>query len=83
MVFCNSPNIFQEIISKLFKGFDMVFAYIDYVLLITKNAFKDYLKYLGRVLHKIAEEWLKINAEESFFGQTKTEYISFWVRKIG
>ena len=29
---CNGPNIFQEKISELFDGFDMVCAYIDDVL---------------------------------------------------
>ena len=36
---CNGPNIFQENISKLFDGFDMVCAYIDDVLITTKNNF--------------------------------------------
>ena len=33
----NSPAFFQEHISELFEGFDMVCAYIDDVLAITKN----------------------------------------------
>ena len=41
---CNNPDIFQEKISKLFDGFDMVCAYIDNVLVISKNNFKDRLK---------------------------------------
>ena len=40
---CNSPNIFQEKISKLFEGLYMMRAYIDYVLVITKNYFKDHI----------------------------------------
>ena len=32
---CNSPDIFQENISELFDGFDMVRAYIDDVLVIS------------------------------------------------
>ena len=34
---CNSPDIFQENISELFEGFDMVRAYIDDVRLRTKG----------------------------------------------
>ena len=37
---CNSLNIFQEKISKLFDGFDIVRAYIDDLLVITKNNFE-------------------------------------------
>ena len=34
---CNSPDIFQEKIYKLFDGLDMVRAYIDNVLVTTKK----------------------------------------------
>ena len=36
---CNSPDIFQEKIFKLFDVFNMVCAYIDGVLIIAKNNF--------------------------------------------
>ena len=51
----NSPNIFQENISELFDGFDMVPDYIDDVLVRPKNNFKDHLKSLDRVLQRLAE----------------------------
>ena len=38
---CNSPVIFQKKISELFDGFDMVRAYIDDVIVLTKNKFED------------------------------------------
>ena len=63
---CNSPDIFQENIFKQFDGFDMVRAYIYDVLVITKNDFEDYLKSLDRVLQRIAEAGLKVNAEKYF-----------------
>ena len=53
MVVCNSPDIFQVRISKLFDGFVMVCAYIDDVLVITKNNLEDNLKSLDRVLHRL------------------------------
>ena len=48
----------------------MVHAYIDDVLVITKNNFEDHLKALGRVLKRLTEAGLKVNVEKSFFGQT-------------
>ena len=51
---CNRPDIFQENISKLFEGFDMVCAYIIDVLVINKNYFKHHLKYLEKVLQRLA-----------------------------
>ena len=64
MAVCNSPYIFQGNKSELFYGFDMVCAYIDYVLVIAKNNFKDHLKALDMVLQRLAEARLKVNAEK-------------------
>ena len=50
----NSPNIFQENISKIFGGLYMVRAYIDYVLAITKNNLEDHLKSFDMVLQILA-----------------------------
>ena len=41
---CNSPDIFQEKISELFEGFDILRLYIDNVLLIKDKEFTDHLK---------------------------------------
>ena len=46
----NSPNIFQEYIYKLFKGFNVVHLYIYYLLAINIHNFIDYLKALENVL---------------------------------
>ena len=67
---CNSPDIFQENISELFDGFDMVRAYIDDVLVITKSNFEDHLKALYSVLQRLTEAGWKVNEGKSFFGQT-------------
>ena len=63
MEVCNSPNILQENISKLFEGFDMLRAHIDDVLVSTTNNFKDNIKALYRVLQRLVEAGLKVNAE--------------------
>ena len=59
---CNSPDIFQEKISKLFEGFDMVHFYIDDVLVITKSDFKYHINVSDKVLLIIVKEGLKVNA---------------------
>ena len=43
---CNSHDILQKHISKLFEGFDMLNTYIYDLTMITKNDFKDHLKAL-------------------------------------
>ena len=40
----NSTNIPQENIFEIFQGFGMLRAYIDDVLLMTNNDFKEHLK---------------------------------------
>ena len=67
---CNSPDIFQENISELFDGFYMVREYIHDVLVIDKDIYKDHIKPLYRVLQRLAESELKVNAEKSLFRQT-------------
>ena len=78
---CNSPNISQKKTSKIFDGFDMVCAYIDDVLVITKNNFKDHLKSLDRFLQRLAESGLKVNPEKYFFGQIETGCLGFYFRQ--
>ena len=58
---CKSPDIFQENISELFYGFDMVRVYIYDVLVMTKNNVEDHLKSLDMVLQRLAEAGLKVN----------------------
>ena len=61
---CNSANIFQEIISELFKGLDMVRAYIDDVLVIIKNEFKDHIKALEKYLQILCRSGIKSKCRE-------------------
>ena len=46
MEVCNSPDIFQEKISEIFEGFDMILAYVDNLMVITKYDFVEYLNAL-------------------------------------
>ena len=66
---CNSPDIFQENISELFDGFNMVRNYIDDVIVITKYNYEDHLKALDGVLQRLAEAGLKVNAEKIISGR--------------
>ena len=60
----------------------MVRAYIYDILVINKYNFKDNLKSLDRVLQRLTEARLKTN-KKSFFRQTETEYLGFWVSNNG
>ena len=78
---CNSPNIFQDKMNKLFSGFDYVCAYIDNLLIITKGSFEEHLKHLDNVLEKIETAGLKINANKSCFAAHELEYLGYWISR--
>ena len=61
---CNSPDIFKEKISELCDSFNMLRLYIDDVLVITKNIFKDHIKAPDRVLQRLAESGLNVSAKK-------------------
>ena len=56
---CNSPEIFQEKISELFEGFDIVRMYVDVVLIITKDDFTNHPKAMEKSPTRSAEVGLK------------------------
>ena len=83
MGLCNSPDIFQEKMSELFEGLNFVRTYIDDLLCLTKDSFKDHLEKLERVLFKLKEAGLKVNAKKSFFARPELEYLGYWITRDG
>ena len=57
----------------------MVSTYVDDILVINKKNFDDHLKYLDKVPQRLTEAGLNVNAENSLFGKTETEYLGFWL----
>jgi hypothetical protein len=53
MELCNSPDIFQEKISKLMDGLEFIRTYLDDLLCLTKDTFEDHLEKLDRVLSQL------------------------------
>lgn len=83
MGLCNSPDIFQEKMSELMAGLEFVKVYIDDLLVLTKGDFEDHLVCLGRVLDRIAQAGLKVNATKSFFARGELEYLGYWITRKG
>ena len=53
MGLCTSPDIFQENMSELLTGLDMVRVYIDGILHITKGSFDDHLEILETIFSQL------------------------------
>ena len=83
MGLCNSSDIFQEQVNEFFYGLEYVKAYIDYLLIITKDSFEDHLHKVGKVLHKLNSAGLKINIGKSCFCKTELKYFGYWITQTG
>ena len=83
MGLCNSPDIFQEKMSKLMEGLAYVLTYIDDLLVISYGTFEDHLEKLGSILQWIQDARLKVNARKSFFCQAELEYLGYWITRKG
>ena len=79
----NSPDLFQEKMSELMAGLEFVRTYLDDVLVITKSSFEDHLNKLERVLARLSEAGLKVNAPKCSFGRTSLEYLGYWLSREG
>ena len=67
MGLCNSPDIFQEKMNKLFNGLYYVRTYIDDLLIISNKPLKDHTKKLDKVLNKSKSAGFKLNTEKYFY----------------
>jgi hypothetical protein len=53
MGIANSPDIFQGKVNQLMDGRDYVQAYLDNILIVTKNTYEDHQSKLNTVLQKL------------------------------
>ena len=83
MVLCNSPDIFQEKMNKLFNGLEYVRTYIDDLLIISNKSFEDHINKLDKVLSKRNQKGFKLNAEKSYFARNELEYLGFTINRQG
>ena len=83
MGICNSPDILQAKMNKIFRGFGFIRAYIYDLFIITRVDWFEHLNKLEQVLQKLKDIGIKCNIEKSFFGQTEIEYLFFCVTRNG
>ena len=83
MGLCNSPDIFQEKINELMDGLEFVRAYLDDVLIPSKNSFEEHLEHIEKVLTWLQTAGLKVNASKSKFCQEQLDYLGYVVTRQG
>ena len=79
MGLCNSPEIFQEKMNKLFPDLETVLAYIDDLLIITDKSFENNLLEIEKVLKRLQKVGLKVNINKSFFARHELEYLGYCI----
>jgi hypothetical protein len=75
----NSPDIFQSKISHLMVRIDFVRAYLDDVLVATKNSFTDHLLHLEQVSERLDKANLCIHIEKCALATQEFEYLGYLV----
>jgi RNase H-like domain found in reverse transcriptase/Reverse transcriptase (RNA-dependent DNA polymerase) len=79
----NSPDIFQSRINQLMDGLDYVRAYLDNILIVTKNTYGDHLNKLDTVLQRLHAANLKFNIGKSTFATMSFEYLGYYIMMSG
>ena len=83
MGLCNSPDIFQENMSKLFVGLYTVRVYIDDLLHVRKGSWTEHLTVLEKKFTRFHKARIKVNASKSCFGAHKFDYLGYHVTRDG
>jgi hypothetical protein len=83
MGIANSLDVFQSKINQLMDGLDYVQAYLDNILIVTKNTYEDHLRKLETDLQKLHAANLKVKIEKSAFSTTLFELYGFHVTTSG
>jgi len=78
-----SPDIFQEKMSGLMADLEYVNAYIDDLLIISKDSFENHLQKLRVVLERLEKAGLKVNAAKSTFGVHQCDYLGYVLTREG
>ena len=83
MGLCNSPDIFQEIMSNIFRDLEYVREYIDDLLITTTGDFETHLQQRGVVLRRLKKAGLQVNATKSKFATHEVEYLGYLITRNG
>jgi hypothetical protein len=83
MGFAGSADIFQAEMMDLMEALEYVRAYIDNLLVITRETLEDHLDNLREVLMRLRKAGLKVNAVKSHFCTHEIEYLGYILTREG
>jgi hypothetical protein len=80
-----SPDVFQNVMSKLVQDMEYVKAYLNnsLILKIRNKSFKDHLLKLEMVPTRFSTAGMKVNFSKSNFFSEQIEYLGYWITRQG
>ena len=83
MGFGGSADIFQAQIMDLMAALEFVRAYMDDLLIITRETLDEHLQQMETVLTRLRDAGLKVNAAKSLFCAHEIEYLGYILTRGG
>jgi hypothetical protein len=80
---CNSPDIFQEIMSELMFGLEFARDYLDDLLMFSKGSVDNHFVHLKEVFTRLVSAGLKVNATKSHLFCDELEYLRYLINRKG
>jgi hypothetical protein len=80
---CLDPNVIQNVMSKLVHNMEYVKTYLDDLLILTNNSFKDHILKLDMVLARLSTTGMRVNISKSKFFAEQIEYLGYWITRQG
>jgi hypothetical protein len=71
-----APDVFQNVMYKLYQDMEYVKTYLDDLLILTNNSFKDHLLKLEMVLARLSTSGMRVIISKSKFFAEKIEYMA-------
>lgn len=79
---CNAPQTFQRFINEVLFDLDFVFAYIDDILIASKNL-DEHLNHIRIVFERFRKYGLTMNVSKCEFGKTEVSFLGHLVNANG
>ena len=83
MGMCASVNIFQSKVNKLLGDIKGVQTYINDIIVLNKDCFKNYMEQLRIIFSRLRVEGLKYNAPKCSFGLNYIPYLGYAITREG
>jgi Reverse transcriptase (RNA-dependent DNA polymerase) len=78
-----TPDVFQNVMTKLTQDFECVKTYLGDLLILRNSSFADHLTKLEMVPARLSTAGMRVNASKSKFFAEQIEYLGYWITRKG